>query len=86
MAERALAIQPPALAGARPGAGTLLLRMVRQRRVIGLGGVILLVMLGVAVAAPALAPYDPLDIQPMERLRRPVGGTCSGRTSSGGTS
>ena len=74
MAERALVIQPPALAGARPGAGTLLLRMVRQRRVIGLGGVILLVMLGVAVAAPALAPYDPLDIQPMERLRRPVGG------------
>jgi peptide/nickel transport system permease protein len=46
--------------------------MVRQRRVIGLGGVILLVMLGVAVAAPVLAPYDPLDIQAMERLRRPA--------------
>src|SRR4029453_1202419 len=72
MAERALAVQPPALAAARPGAGTLLLRMVRQRRVIGLGGVILLVMLGVAVAAPVLAPYDPVDIQAMERLRRPA--------------
>ena len=83
MAERALVIQPPALAGARPGAGTLLLRMVRQRRVIGLGGVILLVMLGVAVAAPALAPYDPLDIQPMERLRRPVGGHLFGTDEFG---
>jgi peptide/nickel transport system permease protein len=72
MAERALTIPPSTLAGARPGAATLLLRMVRQRRVIGFGGVILLVMLGVAVAAPALAPYDPLDIQAMERLRRPA--------------
>src|SRR5262249_5780659 len=72
MAERVLAIPPSALARARPGAATLLLRMVRQRRVIGFGGVILLVMLGVAVAAPSLAPYDPLDIQAMERLRRPA--------------
>ena len=72
MAERALAIPPATLAGARPGAATLLLRMVRQRRVIGLGAGILLVMLGVAAAAPALAPYDPLDIQAVERLRRPA--------------
>jgi peptide/nickel transport system permease protein len=73
MAERSLAIGPPALAGSRPGPGTLLLRMVRQRRVIGLGGAILLVMLGVELAAPDLAPYDTLDIQPTERLRRPAG-------------
>jgi peptide/nickel transport system permease protein len=72
MAERALAIGSPALAGARPGVGTLVVRMVRQRRVIGLGALILLVMLGMAAAAPALAPYDPLDIQPSERLRRPA--------------
>jgi len=32
-------------AGARPGAAALLLRMVRQRRVIGLGAVILLVII-----------------------------------------
>jgi peptide/nickel transport system permease protein len=72
MGERALAIGSPALAGARPGTGTLVLRMVRQRRVIGLGGLILFVMLGMAAAAPVLVPYDPLDIQPMERLRRPA--------------
>jgi peptide/nickel transport system permease protein len=72
MAERAFAMRPLAVAGSRPGAATLLLRMVRQRRIIGLGGAILLVMLGVAIAAPALAPYDPLDIQAAERLRRPA--------------
>ena len=72
MAERALAMRPLAVAGSRPGAVTLLVRMVRQRRIIGLGGAILLVMLGVAVAAPALAPYDPMDIQAAERLRRPA--------------
>ena len=72
MAERVLAIPAATLAGARPGATTLLLRMVRQRRVIGLGAVILLVMLTVALAAPMLAPYDPLDIQAVERLRRPA--------------
>ena len=83
MAERALAVRPPALADARPGVGTMVLRMVRQRRVIGLGGVILLVMLGVALAAPALAPYDPLDIQPAERLRRPAGGHLFGTDEFG---
>jgi peptide/nickel transport system permease protein len=83
MAERALAIQPPALAASRPGAGTLLLRMVRQRRVIGLGGAILLVMLALALAAPALAPYDPLDIQPVERLRRPAGAHLFGTDEFG---
>ena len=29
-------------------------------------------MLGVASTAPTLAPYDPLDIQAAERLRRPA--------------
>jgi len=72
MAERTLAMQSPAFAGGRPGVGALLLRMVRQRRVIGVGGVILMLVLGVAVAAPSLAPYDPLDIQATERLRRPA--------------
>jgi peptide/nickel transport system permease protein len=83
MAERALAIPPLAIASARPGPGTLLLRMVRQRRVIGVGGVILLVMIGVAVAAPTLAPYDPLDIQAMERLRRPAGAHLFGTDEFG---
>jgi peptide/nickel transport system permease protein len=46
--------------------------MVRQRRIIGLGAAILLLVLTAAVAAPSLAPYDPLDIQPAERLKRPA--------------
>jgi peptide/nickel transport system permease protein len=83
MSERALAMRSPALADAHPGVGALVLRMVRQRRVIGLGGAILLVMLAVAVAAPALAPYDPLDIQPTERLRRPAGAHLFGTDEFG---
>ena len=71
MAWRSADMQTPMLAG-RPPAGTLLLKMVRQRRVIGLGAVILLLVLTVAAAAPWLAPYDPLELQPPERLQRPA--------------
>ena len=64
----------PALApvGPRSRAGTLLLRMVRQRLVIGVGLAIMGLVLAAALAAPWLAPYDPLDIQPDERLHRPA--------------
>jgi peptide/nickel transport system permease protein len=72
MAERSLELQTPLAAAGRPQASVLVWRMVRQRRVIGLGAAILLVVLAAAVAAPALAPYDPLDIQPAERLKRPA--------------
>jgi peptide/nickel transport system permease protein len=58
--------------GTRSRAGTLLLRMVRQRRVIGLGLAIVGLVLAAALAAPWLAPYDPLDIRPVERLHRPA--------------
>ena len=71
MAERTVALRTPRFIGYRPPAAALLLRMVRQRRVIGLGAVILLLVLAAAAAAPSLAPYDPLDIQPAERLHRP---------------
>jgi peptide/nickel transport system permease protein len=45
--------------------------MVRRRRVIGLGVAILLAVLAAAAVAPVVAPYDPMDIQAMERLARP---------------
>ena len=72
MAERSLELQTPLFTGYRPQTSVLLLRMVRQRRVIGLGAMILLLVLAAAVAAPSLAPYDPLDIQAAERLKRPA--------------
>ena len=72
MAERSLELQTPLFTGYRPQTSVLLLRMVRQRRVIGLGAMILLLVLAAAVAAPSLAPYDPLEIQAAERLKRPA--------------
>ena len=72
MAERSIELQTPLFTGYRPQTSVLLLRMVRQRRVIGLGAMILLLVLAAAVAAPSLAPYDPLDIQAAERLKRPA--------------
>lgn len=72
MVERSVTMRTPVLAGSRPPAAALILKMVRGRRIIGLGGAILLLVLAAAAAAPALAPYDPLDIQPAERLHRPA--------------
>jgi peptide/nickel transport system permease protein len=72
MAVRSAEIGAPVLAGRRPPAAALLLRMVRRRRVIGLGVAILAVVLTAAVAAPWLAPYDPLELQPPERLKGPA--------------
>ena len=62
----------PVTAGGRTPASTLFLRMVGRRRIIGVGVAIVLAVVAVAVAAPWLAPYDPLDIQPAERLHRPA--------------
>ena len=62
----------PVTAGGRTPATTLFLRMVGRRRIIGLGVAIVLVVIAAAVAAPWLAPYDPLDIQAAERLHRPA--------------
>lgn len=71
MAER-VAMPTPLLAGLRPQAATLFLQMVRRRRIVGLGIAILLLVLAVAAAAPWLAPYDPLEIRPPERLHGPA--------------
>ena len=72
MAGRSAAPSTPVLAGGRPAVATLILRMVGRRRVIGLGVAILLLVLTVAAAAPWLAPYDPLELAPPERLQGPA--------------
>ena len=56
---------------ARPSTGILLLRMVRRRRVIGLGAVILVIILTVAATAPWLSSHDPLALNVPERLQGP---------------
>ena len=57
--------------GVRPGAGTLLWRMVRRRRITGVGaGLILLVVLA-ALAAPVLSSYDPTALNVADRLLPP---------------
>ena len=72
MSSRTADASLPAVAGRRRPAGMLLLKMVRGRRVIGVGVAILLVVLAVAATAPWLAPYDPLEITPPERLQSPA--------------
>ncbi|MDR7534036.1 MAG: ABC transporter permease [Armatimonadota bacterium] len=63
--------RPGAADGRRPGVVALVARMIRRRRVIGLGAAILAAMVAVAVAAPWLAPYDPLELDPPARLQGP---------------
>jgi peptide/nickel transport system permease protein len=65
--ERLEGVAPPA----RAHAAVLFLRMVRRRRVIGLGAAILLVILACAAAAPHLAPYDPVALDVPSRLQAP---------------
>ncbi len=71
MDERSVELRTPVLAGTRPHAGTLFLRMVRRRRVIGVGVVILFFIVTAAVAAPWLTSYDPLGIDAPSRLQPP---------------
>jgi len=71
MAERSVEWRGRALIGERPNAAVLFLRMVRRRRIIGMGAVILLVILAAAAAAPWLSPYDPLALNVPERLQSP---------------
>jgi peptide/nickel transport system permease protein len=63
--------KPDARAGRRLGVLTLLRRMVRRRRVIGIGALILFLILAAAAAASLLAPYDPLALDIPARLRPP---------------
>jgi peptide/nickel transport system permease protein len=71
MAERSIEWKPGRTMRARPSTGVLLLRMVRRRRIIGLGAVILIVILMAAAAAPWLSPYGPLALNVPERLQGP---------------
>ena len=71
MAERTVAWQAEGQMRTRPSAAILFLRMVRRRRVIGLGAVILLLVLAAATAAPWLTPYNPLTLDVPARLQAP---------------
>ncbi len=69
MADRAVA--GAADEAARPGVWTLLWRMVRRRRVVGLGFVVLGVIAFAAILAPLLSPYDPTALNVPDRLQGP---------------
>ncbi len=71
MAERSVEWGARALAGGRPSVVALFVRMVRRRRVIGIGAAILLIVVAAAAAAAWLAPYDPLALDVPQRLQPP---------------
>jgi peptide/nickel transport system permease protein len=71
MAERVL-VSPSALPGSRPGALALLGRMVRRRRITGVGAALILIVVVSALAAPLLSSYDPLALNVDDRLRPPA--------------
>jgi peptide/nickel transport system permease protein len=71
MAEQSVVWRGRTLTGDRPGVAILFARMVRRRRVIGVGALILLIILAVAAGAPWLAPYDPLALNVPQRLQPP---------------
>jgi len=55
----------------RRGPVVLLARMVRRRRIVAVGLVLLLIVLGAALLAPQLAPYDPIALDVPARLAAP---------------
>src|SRR5579864_992035 len=72
--------RPPVVPAGMPVAGgrfghrgpvALLARMVRRRRIVAVGLVLLLVVLGAALLAPQLAPYDPIALDVPARLAAP---------------
>lgn len=70
MAERSLPSSPMTITG-RAGAGALLWRMVRRRRITGVGAGLLLLAIAGALAAPLLSPFDPLALNVPDRLLAP---------------
>jgi peptide/nickel transport system permease protein len=70
MAERAFP-SPRVITGTRPGVGTLLWRMVRRRRITGVGGGLILLAVVAALAAPLLSSYDPNALNVSDRLLPP---------------
>jgi peptide/nickel transport system permease protein len=72
MAQAGDAITSPRTApGTRAGTGTLLWRMVKRRRITGVGAALFLLILLSALAAPLLAPYDPIALNVPDRLQPP---------------
>src|SRR5438132_12614619 len=65
------ALFSPAVSPARPGAAGLLSRMVRRRRITGVGAALILIVVLGALAAPVLAPYDPVALNLHDRLLGP---------------
>jgi len=65
------ALFSPAVSPARPGAAGLLWRMVRRRRITGVGAALILIVVLGALAAPLLAPYDPVALNVPDRLLGP---------------
>ena len=62
----------PALApGARPSATALLWRMIRRRRITGVGAALIVIVVLAAAAAPLLSPYDPVALNVSDRLEGP---------------
>src|SRR5947209_1427730 len=57
--------------GARPGAGGLFWRMVRRRRITGVGAALIFAAVAGAAAAPLLTPYDPVALNVPDRLLGP---------------
>ena len=70
MAEHTLPA-PRVARGRRPGTATLLWRMVHQRRITGVGAALILIIVACALAAPLLAPFDPIALNVSDRLLAP---------------
>ncbi len=71
MVQQAAAVRVPARVPGRPGIVSTLWKMVRRRRIIGIGVLILLAVAAAAVAAPLLAPTNPNTIDVPARLHAP---------------
>ena len=70
MAQQSLA-PPRTAAGGRPTPAALVWRMVRRRRITGVGGALIVIIVASAVAAPLLAPFDPVALNVPDRLLPP---------------
>jgi len=71
VAQETLAVRVPAGPSGRPGIVATLRRMVRRRRIIGIGLLIMVVVATAAVAAPLLAPTNPNTLDVTARLQGP---------------
>jgi len=70
VAQQSLAPARTAASG-RPTSAALVWRMVRRRRITGVGGALILIIVASAAAAPLLAPFDPVALNVPDRLLPP---------------